>query len=217
MILVLRQKIERQQFGELPLGPVGLVLIAVISLLVFGGFTWLSISHFAEVSDVLASGGGLIIYDPDMFGWFFVDAALVFVLILPIRDRIAEHVRDTIAIIIVGVIVFGVFGAPFFARDYYNARIAAAGYSACFDHPAQTGSGGYRRSWLPNEVWVLDPADCDPGDDWSREEYHRQARLSDDDGSLQPKDDPRREQPTVALDPDLMPWAIPPGGENDGR
>ena len=99
------------------------------------------------------------------------------------KRKFSQRSKNIITWIIVCIIIFGIFGFPYIVKSYYNTKIAAAGYALCMDHPVHHRRGRGYRGLLPYQVWVLDLADCDPGDDWSMTAYRRQTEALDQPGA----------------------------------
>jgi hypothetical protein len=113
----------------------------------------------------------LIQYDPDLAGVVSFAMFLPLPAIYVFRDYISVEAVDRYCVVMIAVLIVGVFGFPFVGRAYLNGELAAAGYVKCDEHPIISPLRPGSRSLLPPQVWVLDAADCEPGDDWSREAY----------------------------------------------
>ena len=161
------QRYWNDYWSDSSLSPLGFSVLILFMVLVCTGFTWNTLTKYGKLSEIIFQSQQLIIYGPNSVGTLFINFIFVFLILSFFKRYFSERSKMIISALILCVIIFGVLGGPFVVKNYYNAKIAAAGYVECMDHPVHRRRNNTFRGLLPYQVWVLDPADCDPGDDWA--------------------------------------------------
>jgi hypothetical protein len=193
----------RRYWIDAPMRPLAFVTaLSFIILLTFGA-SWVSFREFRKTIGFVSSNEQLVLFEPDVLGFVSIVPLLLIPTLFLLRHVISERARVVMELLVTALFVGGIFCLPFAAKGYLNGKIAAAGYLKCHNHPINERKPGRRRSLLPYQLWVLDPADCGRGADWAWRQYRKQRGIELD------IDEPPEEAPYQALPPDLGHYALP--------